>query len=351
MSSAAALRSQIEAVLADRIPSALTLAAKTIREAMPTGIAGIDALLDGGLPVGAVTEMIGAECSGRTALALSFLAQLTKAERVCAWIDVSNALSPESAAAAGIDLKRLLWVRCGVQPARQPSPSCQSGFALPEKYLAPPAAKRGLHGGGFGPHPRSETKGLSDGVRGLLSHDAVAPQYIEPRCAEPQRRIRVERETVEPHTVQPSKRHYPSTRTAKPWSRIEQALRVTDLLLQAGGFSAIVLDLGSIAPEHVSRIPLATWFRYGAAAERSRTSVLLLTQHACSKSRAGLVLRLQGGAPLSGENTVLAGLECHVEVSRQRFPEVSLKVVSFRKPPQSASGADWKCKTAWAGIR
>ncbi|MDQ2834513.1 MAG: hypothetical protein M3Y50_12345 [Acidobacteriota bacterium] len=41
---------------------------------------------------------------------------------------------------------------------------------------------------------------------------------------------------------------------------------VTDLLLQAGGFSAIVLDLGSIAPEHVSRIPLATWFRYGAAA-------------------------------------------------------------------------------------
>jgi hypothetical protein len=29
---------------------------------------------------------------------------------------------------------------------------------------------------------------------------------------------------------------------------MEQALRVTDLLLQAGGFSAIVLDMGSIAP-------------------------------------------------------------------------------------------------------
>jgi hypothetical protein len=37
---------------------------------------------------------------------------------------------------------------------------------------------------------------------------------------------------------------------------------------QAGGFSAIVLDLGSIASEHVSRITLATRFRYGAAAER-----------------------------------------------------------------------------------
>ena len=116
MNSAAALRSQIEAALADRIPSALTPAAKTNREVMPTGIVAIDAVLDGGLPVGAVTEMIGAECSGRTALALSFLAQLTKAERVCEWIDVSNALSPESAAASGIDLKRLLWVRCTYSP-------------------------------------------------------------------------------------------------------------------------------------------------------------------------------------------------------------------------------------------
>jgi hypothetical protein len=153
-----------------------------------------------------------------------------------------------------------------------------------------------------------------------------------------------------PHTFRPSKRYNPSTRT-KPWSRIEQALRVADLLLQAGGFSAIVLDLGSIAPEHVSRIPLATWFRYGAAAERSRTSVLLLTQHACSKSSAGLVLRLQAGPPLFGESTVLAGLERHVEVSRQRFTEASAKVVPFRKPPQRASGADWQSKTAWAGIR
>jgi hypothetical protein len=137
----------------------------------------------------------------------------------------------------------------------------------------------------------------------------------------------------------------------KPWTRIEQALRATDLLLQAGGFSAIVLDLGSIAPEHVSRIPLATWFRYGAAAERSRTSVLLLTQHACSKSSAGLVLRLQGGPPLSGKSTVLAGLERHVDVSRQRSTEASAKVVPLRKPPQLASGADWQSKTVWTGIR
>jgi recombination protein RecA len=121
---------------------------------MPAGIVAINAVLNGGLPVGAVTEIVGAECSGRTAPALSLIAQLTKAERVCAWIDVPNALSPESAAASGIDLNRLVWVRCSVQTASQPPSTPQDDFALSEKYLAPPAANRGLHGGSFGPHPR-----------------------------------------------------------------------------------------------------------------------------------------------------------------------------------------------------
>ena len=54
----------------------------------------------------------------------------------------------------------------------------------------------------------------------------------------------------------------------KHWSRLEQGLRVTDLLLQAGGFSCIVMDMGSLKAEYASRVPLATWFRFRAAAER-----------------------------------------------------------------------------------
>src|ERR1700721_586198 len=76
MASAPALRSQIEAALADRIPSALTPAPRMVRPVVPTGIVAVDEALQGGLPVGAVTEMIGAECSGRTALALKFVAQV-----------------------------------------------------------------------------------------------------------------------------------------------------------------------------------------------------------------------------------------------------------------------------------
>jgi hypothetical protein len=347
MDVASRLRTQIEAALADRIPAALTPAAKTVREVAPTGIAALDEALQGGFPVGALTELVGMECAGRTGLALSFAAQATQAERVCAWVDVSNALCPESAVAAGVDLRRLLWVRCGV-PAADSGPaslSSQGEFTLPEKYMVPPAAKRGLHGGGFGPHPRMESKGLAAGVNDLLGVEAMGP-----RCAEPQRRVRVERERFDAPPMQPPARRADAMGSGRPWSRIEQGLRATDLLLQGGGFGVLVLDLGGIAPEHVSRIPLATWFRYAASAERSRTSVVLLTQHACSKSSAGVVLRLHAEAhPLAG-STVLDGLVCTAEVSRQRFAETAPRVVPLRKPPQRES-AVWRSRAPWTGVR
>ncbi len=351
MRSAFALRSQIEAALADRIPSALTPAPRALRPVMETGIAAVDEVLQGGLPEGAVTEMVGAECSGRTSLALAFVAQVTRAEKVCAWVDVSDALSPESAAACGVDLARILWVRCGVvrgggavQGARR--------FALPKKYFVPKPVTKGLHGGGMGGHPRGEVKGMDTAVEGLLRPEAVAA-----RCAEPQRRARPEREIVEAVPMRTfatmlSRRGFASG-TGRPWARIEQALRATDLLLQAGGFGAIVLDMGSLAPEHVSRIPLATWFRYRAAAERTQASVLLLTQHPCAKSSAGLVLRLESGGVLTEDATVLTGFARRIEVTRQRFAplESEEKVVSIRKPPQRAGVATWRSRTTWAGGR
>jgi hypothetical protein len=290
MPSAATIRLQIEAALARKIPSALTPAQKVIRPVVPIGVAEVDALLEGGLPVGAITEMVGTESSGRTSLALSFLAGIARAGSVCAWIDVLNTLDPESAAAAGVDLSRLLWVRCGVSTAKA-RPAAEYRFALPEKYFVAAGAMKGLHGGGCGGHPRGEVKGLADAVGGLLRPEAIAP-----RCAEPQRRVRPERETFAPAQHARVLKAKPQAQDAKPWARIEQALRTADLLLQAGGFSAIVLDMAGITPEHAARVPLATWFRYRAAVERTRASLVLLTQHSCAKSSAELLLRF-GSTP------------------------------------------------------
>jgi recombination protein RecA len=351
MPSAAALRLQIETALARRIPSALTPAPKLLRPVAPTGVPSVDALLDGGLPIGAITEMVGPESSGRTSLALSFVAGLTRQGHVGAWIDVSNMLDPESAASAGVDLSRLLWVRCGAAAA-QASPSGAYRFALPEKYFVPPQAKQGLHGGGCGGHPRNETKGLAEAVTGLLRPASPAPAPVSalaPRCAEPQRRARPEREVFDPPAPPPIPSARPRTRAGKPWPRMEQALRAADLLLQAGGFSVIVLDMASLAPEYAARVPLATWFRYRAAAERTQASVLLLTQHSCAKSSGELLLRFRPGRARDDEATVFTGSVHRLEVERRRFTQTPSNVVPLRKPPQSVSAAEWRSHAAWAG--
>lgn len=341
MFSAQTIRLQIESALADRVPSALTPSPQVVRAVSSTGIRVVDDLLFGGLPIGTLTEVIGPASSGRTSLSLSFLAEVTHAGKVCAWIDVTDALQPESAAAAGIDLARLLWVRCGVA---QTLPQISSSFTLPCKYLAPPTIKKGLHGGGSGKHPRMEANGMAGAVGGFFREGT-----LEPRCAEAQRKIRLPSQAVEPPPpTEPSKRF--SSKQRKPWPRIEQALKVTDLLLQAGGFSAIVLDMGDLVPEAVSRIPLATWFRYRAAAERSQISILLLTQYPSAKSSAGLVLRLDSGSALQGTPTLFSGINFHANLKRTRFTPTS-NIIQIRKPPQRENGAGWNAHTAWAASR
>jgi recombination protein RecA len=403
MASASAIRLQIEAALARRIPSALTPVPRVIRPIAPTGVTEVDALLEGGLPIGAISELAGPESSGRTSLALSFLAGITRMGSVAAWVDVSDAFDPASAAAAGADLAHVLWVRCGAAAQKSPA-QVTNTFTLLEKYKAPAPITKGLHGGGCGGHPRGEVKGMAQAVSGLLHAESPTPQNIAPRCAEPQRRdgtslsvssvkrdpsgVKVygalqvaekvnEGQEVSGHDFsranKPSKisgalapescfsfskplaQHMKAAssfaKPAKPWSRIEQALRVTDLLLQAGGFSAIILDMGSLKPEFASRVPLATWFRYRAAAERTQTSLLLITQHSCAKSSAELLLRFTPAEARRDQPTVFTGMDYRVEVDRRRFTQSASNVIPLRKPPQRETGATWRSQSAWAGVR
>jgi hypothetical protein len=371
MPAASAIRLQIESVLAARIPSALTPAPRTVRPVASTGIDALDEVLRGGLPVGALTELVGPECSGRTSVALKFVAGLTQAGRVCAWIDVSNALDPASAAAAGVDLERLLWVRCGT--AKPAALRAQDRFSLPEKYLTPAPVMKGLHGGGCGGHPRGEVKGLACAVSGLLRPVTQQRTNLAPRGAEPQQpdncapsqstghpaqsnldshpeRVRPPQRTNESKDPHLFFKTLPPNRT-KAWAQLDQALRATDLVLQAGGFSAIVLDLGSLAPEFASRVPLATWFRYRAAAEKTQASILLLAQYASAKSSAELSLRLQPGDALRDETTVFTGMAHSVEVVRRRFTGPADNIVPLRKPPQRTNAANWQSRAPWAGVR
>src|SRR5579864_5708510 len=102
------------------------------RETLPTGLASLDALIDG-FPRGAISEIIGKESSGRTTLIHSLLAASTSNFEICAYVDTSDSFDPVSAAAAGVALSQLVWIRCG----------SNAGNALK-------AADYLIHAGGFG---------------------------------------------------------------------------------------------------------------------------------------------------------------------------------------------------------
>ena len=76
-----------------------------------TGRPDLDALLQGGVPAGAITAVGGPRSSGKTALGYAVIAGLTAAGAAVAWVDVGDTFDPEHAAAAGIRLQHVLWIR------------------------------------------------------------------------------------------------------------------------------------------------------------------------------------------------------------------------------------------------
>ena len=60
---------------------------------------------------GALSEFAGA--SGKTSLLLSLLSKLTRDGEICAVVDTANSFDPCSAVSGGVELKNLLWVKCG----------------------------------------------------------------------------------------------------------------------------------------------------------------------------------------------------------------------------------------------
>jgi hypothetical protein len=270
-SRAEGVRAQVESSLAKKIPSALTVREKPLLEVLSTGIREVDAAIAresgaeaAGLPRGALSEICGAASSGRTTVLLSLLAQVTSSQsrqEFCAVVDASDAFHPASAERAGVDLSRILWVRCGSS-----SENRRSAF----------------------------------------------------------------------HAV-------------------EKALKVTDLLLQSGGFGLIAVDLGDIAPQVARRVPLTSWFRFRRAVENTPTALVILEQEPYAKTCASLVLQLktaqarwsnlmgsefyatssQRCASAPTHTNLLRSLEVQVEVARARSAGIRSTAQHFRKPPAS----------------
>jgi hypothetical protein len=237
------------------VTPASRLEVRPVPEMVSSGVREIDTLT-GGLPRGCLTEVCGPASSGRTSVLLAALAAATQRQEVCALVDISDAFNPHSAAAAGVNFEKMLWVRCG------------------------------------------------------RSHKSGSPQR--------------HRDTEKNKTIE---------------TPVAQALRVTDLLLQSGGFGLVIIDLGDTPLKMARRIPLTSWFRFQRAVEHTATVLFVISQVPCAHTCASLLLKVSGKklSALSCQLSVktspthaqlLDGLQVQGELLRSRLERKTVQSVT-----------------------
>jgi recombination protein RecA len=166
-SRSAVLRQEIESSLASRIPAALSPQAVQAPRLLPIGNDAVNTLLGGGLPIGGICEFTGPASAGRTSLALSVLSEAT-VDSACAYIDVSDSLDARSAAAAGVRLQNLLWVRFSDAQEQRTNPARPGQSVMPSRDHT---ADRSTQHHGIR-HPRTETKGIDRALEKMLAQKA-----------------------------------------------------------------------------------------------------------------------------------------------------------------------------------
>src|SRR6266576_1925911 len=337
------------------ITSASRLEIRPAPEMVTSGIPALDALT-GGLPRGCLTEICGPASSGRTTILLAALAASTRRGEYCAVIDASDALDPNSLAAAGIDLDHLLWVRCGddihqnsrpLQPAVPPK-KMESAREM-NSAGAPPMSRTLRQGGDFDFHSQSPLDCRQNEAGFSYRSAGNSPSQKFARYTRP------------------------------PEHRLEQVLRATDLLLESGGFGLIILDLADLPPQAARRIPLTTWFRFRRAVEHKPTILLAIEQQPIAGSCSSLLLQLgtadasaakrrqntahgasrrlrpKEGQAQDGRNKICTIAETPTEFSYPSHAhlltelQIHAELIRSRLDRKPAHSVMFETKTAWAG--
>ena len=166
-----------------------------------TGVTALDEMLGGGWPRGEVSELVGARSTGRTSLLLATAAAATARGEIVGLVDAVDRFDPAAAAAVGVDLDRVLWVR---------------GPALTVELSRPPIIAHAVH----------------------------------------------------------------------------QAIRAVDLIVRAGGFSIVALDVADVPARHLRALPWTTWLRLSHANEGRDSVCLLVGESPMGKSPRGTSVHL-----------------------------------------------------------
>lgn len=217
---------------ARKLDGTLTRPLTTDLPTTSTGVAALDRALGpadqtAGWPRGHVSEIIGPASSGRTSVVMATLAAATERGGVVALVDVADRFDPASAADAGVDLDRVLWVR---------GPSMTW---TPQSTVGDLAVRRGL--------------------------------------------------------------------------------RAFDLIVRAGGFAVVVLDLSDVPERAVRSLPSSTWLRLAHVHEGRDTVGLLVGATPMGRSACGVSLALRGAGHWTGasaQSRRWAGVSVQAQLGR-----------------------------------
>ena len=76
-------------------------------------------------------------------------------------------------------------------------------------------------------------------------------------------------------------------------NNLENAFKATDMLLQAGGFGLVMLDLGDVPGKSAKRIISSWWYRFRRTLEATPTVMVVIVEESAVKSCAALALELK----------------------------------------------------------
>jgi recombination protein RecA len=102
---------------------------------------------------------------------------------------------------------------------------------------------------------------------------------------------------------------------------VHQAIRAVDLIVRAGGFSVVALDMADVPPRHVRALPWTTWLRLAHTNEGRDTVCLLVGDAPMGKSARGASVRLAATPRWTGtsaQSRRFVSLDIHVVAGATR---------------------------------
>jgi hypothetical protein len=141
---------------------------------------------------------------------------------------------------------------------------------------------------------------------------------------------------------------------------VDRALKALTLVLQAGGFAVVAIDLADVPPRVLKSLPFTTWLRLQRVVEGSDTACVLVTPEPLARSAGGLTVMCTGqttwsratvgravpGAPVTEKSVgrALSGTPIHLTGF-----DTAIRVVSPRRRVDGtarvaavASGGPWR---------